>query len=123
MVIRPAFPIPDCIPGPYSQACLVQVFPNFLNTLYYRHAGTGRWQAVSGGMDGPATGTIYKSYLPMVLAARSVDTLYVKVSLRGLEQAGYAVKPVLHWQLTRSFLATGVRLPRLDAWLSYRPRG
>lgn len=85
-------------PGPYSQAFVLQVFPNILNTLYYRHAGTGSWQAVKRGMDGPATGTTCKSCLPFLSRAQSVDTLYVKVSLRGLEQAGYGVKPVLYWQ-------------------------
>ena len=85
-------------PGPYSQACAIQVSPRFSNTLYYRHAGTRAWKAVPGGVEGPVTGMIYKSYLPFLLKAQATDTLYIKVSLRGLEQARYVLKPRLYWR-------------------------
>ncbi|PSL33762.1 hypothetical protein [Dyadobacter jiangsuensis] len=89
-------------PGPYSQACVIQVLPKFFNTLYYRQAGSRAWKAVPGGMEGPVTGTIYKSYLPFVLRAGTTDTLYIKVSLRGLERADNAIKPALYWRTMES---------------------
>lgn len=89
-------------PGPYSQACVIQVLPKFFNTLYYRQAGSRAWKAVPGGTEGPVTGTIYKSYLPFVLRAGATDTLYIKVSLRGLERADNAIKPALYWRTMES---------------------
>jgi hypothetical protein len=85
-------------PGPYSQACVIQALPFFFNTLYYHHAGTGNWHAVQGGLEGPVRGSIYKSALPFVLKGHATDTLFIKVSLRGLASWDYAINPRLSWR-------------------------
>lgn len=80
-------------PEPYSTACYVSVFPQLLNTLYYRHAGTGNWHGVSGGMYSPPGGSIYWNNLYCILRGGATDTLYINVSLEGIGTFGRAIRP------------------------------
>ncbi len=81
--------------GPYSMACHLRVVPQLFNTLYYRHAGTGKWVEEEGGVYSPPDGSIYKNDLPFLLRGEGTDTLYVRVSLANLVPVPFAVKPLL----------------------------
>jgi hypothetical protein len=123
-------------PSHYAQAAELSVLPNLDNTLFYFDEDARTWRARRAGVVVPTDSQWIKRTLALPLAGHATTTVYVLVNLdhepRLLLPTGYAYtfnNVLMHLnvvlmllglvQMTRAYLATPARLPRLDAALRY----